>query len=380
MRSPVRLRGKTTRASPAQRRGSAVHRPRLRTGSNKSWFTCALAAHHAATPNRQLYPNSILAECKTLRNRPVRPVRCASATLVHILLVTIRIAGAGCLGADLRSAGRRLRRIFRVINHPMNNGGENRTGNDTFERAWRNRFEEFASIRDDDAGIAGWSPAGLDARMRRFAELWLPGQSGVRWLDAGCGAGTYTRHLFAHGMDVAGVDYSLPAIQKARTRSPQAIPFAVADVRHLPFRPDTFDGVLCFGVTQALGESESALTELCLLTRPGGELWVDALNGRFVINTARVLARKLRRRPAHLRYESPRKLERILRAHGFRDISLFWMPIAPSRLPRLQRLVETRSLRWMMRIVPLLGMLISHSFIIRGTKRAVDSTAQGTPV
>lgn len=258
----------------------------------------------------------------------------------------------------------------------MNNGGDNRTGNDTFERAWRNRFEEFASIRDDDAGIAGWSSAGLDARMRRFAELWLPGQSGVRWLDAGCGAGTYTRHLFAHGMDVAGVDYSLPAIQKARTRSPQAIQYAVADVRRLPFRPDTFDGVLCFGVMQALGESESALTELCLLTRPGGELWLDALNRGFVINAARILTRKLRRRPAHLRYESPRNLERILIDQGFLDVATFWMPIAS---PRLQLLVETRLFRWMLGAIPLLGMLTSHSFIIRGTKPARPSLVPGSP-
>ena len=194
----------------------------------------------------------------------------------------------------------------------MRKDGDDRTGDDAFEAAWRDRFEEFASIRDDDAGIAGWSSAGLDARMRRFIGLWRFGRPGMRWLDAGCGAGTYTRYLFEQGADVVGVDYSLPAIRKARTRSPRRIEFAVADVRRLPFPADTFDGVVCFGVIQALSESESALRELCLLTRPGGELWVDALNRTFVINATRSLARKLRRRPAHLRYESPRALERIL--------------------------------------------------------------------
>jgi ubiquinone/menaquinone biosynthesis C-methylase UbiE len=255
----------------------------------------------------------------------------------------------------------------------------NRSGNDTFEQAWRSRFEEFASLRDDDAGIAGWSSAGPDARMRRFAELWHSGRPGMRWLDAGCGAGTYTPYLMARDIDVMGIDYSLPATRKAKMRSPPEIGCAVADVRHLPFSAETFDGVLCFGVIQALGESETALRELCLLTRPGGEVWVDALNRAFVINAARVLARKLRRRPAHLRYESPRKLKRILIAQGFCDVAVFWMPIAPSRWPRMQRFVETPLLRRMLRFVPLFGPLISYSFIVRWTKPIRSLATAGAP-
>lgn len=250
----------------------------------------------------------------------------------------------------------------------MRKDGDDRSGNDAFEAAWRDRFEEFASIRDDDAGIAGWSTSGLDARMRRFIGLLRLGPPGTQWLDAGCGAGTYTRYLFDRGADVSGVDYSLPAIIKARTRSPPRIEFVVADVRRLPFPAETFDGVVCFGVIQALSESETALRELCSLTRPGGELWVDALNRAFVINAARSLSRMLRRRPAHLRYESPRAIERILVDQGFSDVTTFWMPIAPSRLPRLQRFVENRFLQWMLQAVPLFGLLISHSFIVRGTK------------
>ena len=234
-------------------------------------------------------------------------------------------------------------------------------------------------MRDDDAGIAGWSTAGLQARMRRFAGLWRRGPTGDRWLDAGCGAGTYTRFLFARGMDVVGVDYSLPAIGKAQTRSPSEIGYAVADVRQLPFRADMFDGLLCFGVIQALGESESALRELCLLTRPGGELWVDALNQAFIINAARIVVRKLRRRSAHLRYELTLTLERIFACQGFRELTVFWIPIAPRRFPRLQRFVETRFLRWLLQVVPLAGPLISHSFIVRGTKpHRTSATADAT--
>ena len=41
-----------------------------------------------------------------------------------------------------------------------------------FEQEWRSRFIEFADLRDDDAGIAGWSTTGLDARFRFFRSLW----------------------------------------------------------------------------------------------------------------------------------------------------------------------------------------------------------------
>ena len=62
-----------------------------------------------------------------------------------------------------------------------------------FEKRWRGRFEDFGAQGDDDASIAGWSSTGLDARRRNFARLWRPGRPGARWLDVGCGAGTYTR-------------------------------------------------------------------------------------------------------------------------------------------------------------------------------------------
>lgn len=42
----------------------------------------------------------------------------------------------------------------------------------SFEKLWRKRFESFATNAEDDAGIAGWSPTGLDARLRKFKEIW----------------------------------------------------------------------------------------------------------------------------------------------------------------------------------------------------------------
>jgi SAM-dependent methyltransferase len=237
-----------------------------------------------------------------------------------------------------------------------------------FEDQWRTRFEEFADRSDSDAGIAGWTATGLDARVRRFLRLWKSEASEQRWLDAGCGAGTYTRILLANGHRVVGADYSLPTLRKAVSRQLEGAVFAVADVRSLPFRAEQFDGVLCFGVTQALIDSAPAVCEIARLVRPGGQLWIDGLNSWCLVHAFGALRRRLLGRRRHLRYESPWRVRKLCDECGFTDVQLHWMPIMPASARRLQRIVESRSIGWMLNHVPLIGLLISHGFIIRATK------------
>jgi ubiquinone/menaquinone biosynthesis C-methylase UbiE len=239
-----------------------------------------------------------------------------------------------------------------------------------FEVTWRARFAEFADESDDDAGIAGWSCSGLEARVRRFAGLWIPPPERARWLDAGCGAGTYARMLSRCGLDVVGADYSFPTLLKAKLRGIEPIAYATADVRHLPFRSASFDGVLCFGVTQALTQSDDAVRSLVAVVKPGGQVWIDALNRWCVANAITIARRRLKREPMHLRYESPTTMKRLLRSQGLQRVRLHWLPILPSRLQRLQPWIESKLARWIFRFVPLIGILISHSFIVSGERSA----------
>lgn len=240
-----------------------------------------------------------------------------------------------------------------------------------FEEGWRSRFHDYAESSDDDAGIAGWSTTGLDARVRRFQELWKPCTAG-RWLDAGCGAGTYSRLMRLRGLEVVAVDYSLPTLRKAAARGLDTATLAVADVRRLPFRPGTFDGALCLGVTQALAESAGAVRELAAQVKPGGELWLDALNRWCVVHAYDLLKRRVRGYRSHLRYESPIRLKRTLEVAGFTKVQVYWMPILPSRWYGLQKLIESRPVAALLRFLPLLGPLLSHAFIIRA-ERATQS-------
>jgi ubiquinone/menaquinone biosynthesis C-methylase UbiE len=238
-----------------------------------------------------------------------------------------------------------------------------------FEAAWRARFAEFAGESDDDAGIAGWSRSGLEARVRRFAALWVPPPEGARWLDAGCGAGTYARMLGRHGLEVVGADYSFPTLLKAKVRSTGPIAYATADVRNLPFRSASFDGVLCFGVMQALTRSDDAVKSLVAAVRPGGQVWIDALNRWCVASVITIARRRLKGEAMHLRYESPAAMKRLMRSQGLRRVRLHWLPIMPARLQRLQPWVEGKVADWIFRFVPLIGALVSHSFIVSGERR-----------
>lgn len=238
----------------------------------------------------------------------------------------------------------------------------------TFEGEWRRRFEEFADGHEDDAGIAGWSSSGLEARLRNFMRHWRPTTSGALWIDAGCGAGTYCRFLATRSMRVIGFDYSLPSLVKARLRSPGSIWWMSGDVRRPPLASNVADGVLCFGVTQALTDSNEPIEALAEILKPNGELWVDALNAWCVPHLLYRLTRRISGRPDHMRYQSPRRMRAQFRRAGLRHIRVYWVPILPARWNRYQPMLEAAPMRWLFRVLPPVSAMMSHAFVICGVK------------
>jgi SAM-dependent methyltransferase len=239
----------------------------------------------------------------------------------------------------------------------------------SFEAQWRERFEEFAELREDDAGIAGWSASGLDTRFRCFRRLWKGAAAGSRWLDVGCGAGTYSRWLVDRRLSVVGLDYSQPTLDKARQRLPSAIALCAGDAMRLPFRDASFDGVLCFGVLQAVSETTPILREIARVLRPGATLYIDALNGEGIAARLTEARRHLRRKPPHLRYERAGRLKLILDECGFAKVERHWLPIAPSRLTALQPVLESRVFMAILTRMPPAGRLFSHSIVCTATRR-----------
>ena len=238
-----------------------------------------------------------------------------------------------------------------------------------FEKRWRRRFTERGSQYDDDAAIAGWTSTGLASRVRQFEQLWHRAQPvGEIWLDIGCGAGTYTRMLRAEGRRPIGLDYSAPSVQKARDRSPAEIPWLAADVHHLPLPEGSADGILCFGVMQALAAPGPALNDMARVLRPGGELWVDALNAGCLPTRVSEHRRRRAGRAPHLRYDSHAGLEQAAREAGLEVLALYWLPLAPGRLAGMQKVLESRPMRGLLQALPPLAAGLSHSFILRARR------------
>jgi len=237
-----------------------------------------------------------------------------------------------------------------------------------FEQRWRERFEGFAESGEGDAAIAGWSDSGLQARLRNFTRLWQAGEPNALWLDAGCGAGTYSRFLAAQGALPVGMDYSAPTLLKAQARSAAVRLWCVGDVTRLPLRDAGFAGALCFGVMQALASAEPALREMTRVVRPGGEIWIDAINGWCLPNLWIQFTRKLSGKAAHLRYDSPYALQRSMHALGLTQIQIEWVPILPTRWQRWQPLLESRFMRVVLRILPPVSLLISHAVVVHARR------------
>lgn len=238
-----------------------------------------------------------------------------------------------------------------------------------FERAWRERFERFGLRHTDDAGVAGWSDAGLNSRVRSFLRVWSArDRAGEVWFDAGCGAGTYLKILERAGAHAIGADYSLPSVQQARARG--CSDTFVGDITRLPVRSEIADGVLCFGVTQATSSTSRIVDELLRIAKPGGEVWIDGLNYWAVTSIVDQLRRFVLRKKRHLRYERPANVRRALRAAGATSIEFHWLPLAPSNARWLQRVFDSAGTVAVFRGIRPLAALLSHSFLVKARRSA----------
>ncbi len=102
-------------------------------------------------------------------------------------------------------------------------------------------------------------------------------RAGARVLDAGCGNGKMLVPLVRAGFNAMGVDISRGALlAMADRRTVQG------DVRNLPFKDDTFDGVVCYDVLQHLLDVErnAAVLEIRRVLAPGGLFFLQVFGNK----------------------------------------------------------------------------------------------------
>ncbi len=235
-----------------------------------------------------------------------------------------------------------------------------------FSRRWQELFIEQGTARDDDAGIGVWTRNSLASRLRQFRHYWrCAAPAGRLWLDLGCGAGSYCRLLHEEGREVVGLDYSFPSLRKARERSASGIAWVLGEGRALPFGDDVFDGALCFGLTQTVEASGPVMAEMRRVVRPGGEVWIDGINARCLVNRLRERHRKRIGRAPFLRYEEPATFRAVAERAGLAYRGWHWLPLAPEGWDWLQGPLDSGAMATLLRRAPWLGRAVSYSFILR---------------
>jgi 2-polyprenyl-3-methyl-5-hydroxy-6-metoxy-1,4-benzoquinol methylase len=142
-------------------------------------------------------------------------------------------------------------------------------------------------------------------------------------LDVGCAEGVNADALrAADATRVAGIELDERFADRARARLDEVVRGSVED--ELPWRPASFDTILCYDVLEHLRDPWTVLERLHALLRPGGRvhvalpnarhtsLWLPLVrHGRFAYGPEGVLD------VTHLRFFGRRDAEDLVRGAGF---------------------------------------------------------------
>lgn len=122
--------------------------------------------------------------------------------------------------------------------------------------------------------------SGTDQSFKRFFRVtdWTPDDlKAENILEVGSGAGRFTQIMLDHTKaNVYSIDRSIAVEANFGNNGPnKRLKLFQADIYALPFKPGSFDRVICFGVLQHTPDVKRSVKQLIDMVKPGGELIVD---------------------------------------------------------------------------------------------------------
>lgn len=95
-------------------------------------------------------------------------------------------------------------------------------------------------------------------------------------LEAGCGAGRFTKYALDTKATVVSFDYSQAVDANYKVNgSHENLLLLQADIFHMPFKENFFDKAFCFGVLQHTPDPEKAFLSIVQHLKPGGQIASD---------------------------------------------------------------------------------------------------------
>lgn len=116
-------------------------------------------------------------------------------------------------------------------------------------------------------------PPGVEAGMVEAVAPELRGRGRV--LEIGAGTGRIALPLRAAGVDVTGLDLSLPMLERFVAKAGVAVPVVQSDATRLPFRDGSFGAAFAVHVLHLIPSWQTAVRELVRVVEPGGVLLVS---------------------------------------------------------------------------------------------------------
>lgn len=104
-----------------------------------------------------------------------------------------------------------------------------------------------------------------------------------RALDLGCGEGRHTLHLNSAGFSVIGLELQANALERAKGRGKKSLLYIRADLFLHPFKGESFDLLVDYGVFHHIRRRDTALYMKLItsLLSPGGYLLLSCFSRNF---------------------------------------------------------------------------------------------------
>jgi SAM-dependent methyltransferase len=147
----------------------------------------------------------------------------------------------------------------------------------------------FEEVFDEDyLRTLPFMSADQTLREAEFIEASLGVKPGGQLLDVGCGYGRHAIELVQRGLDVTGLDLSLPLLLRAADEAQKramSVNFVHADMREMAFEKQ-FDGVYCMLTSFGYFDEETNLRVaegMARALKPGGRLLLDLVNRDYIV-------------------------------------------------------------------------------------------------